>query len=91
MADPIAGTNTSRNAVAGLLFITSGMMSVDLMNKFNGSPDEPSDSRYMAHAMGISMFFAAGSSLISKSIWPITGAATVNAYLYWLYGQKAGG
>jgi hypothetical protein len=86
--DSVAGNATDRSAVAGVLFISSGMTAVTLMSTFNQSPDEPSDPHYMLHAVGISMFFAAASSYISRSVWPVIGAGVINGYLYWLYAQN---
>jgi len=86
--DGITGATTGNKAVHGLLFTTSGLLAIDIFSKFNDSPDTPSESKYMTNAIAVSMFFAAGSSVIAGSPWPLIGAGVVNAYLYWLYSQK---
>lgn len=88
MPDPVAGMMTDRTAIGGILFISSGMTAVTLMSTFNDTPDSPSDPQYMMHSVGLSMFFAAASAYISRSIYPLVGAGVINAYLYWLYKQE---
>lgn len=84
------------NAVAAVLFLQSGMMTLDAYSTFQSSPwtsenfgADPikvrSAKEYLCHAVGVSLFYAVASAYIARSLWPIIGSVIANAYLVWLY------
>lgn len=86
----------SARAVGALLFMSSGMYTLDAYSTLNSSPwtaenfgADPEKAKsckeYIAHAVVYSSTFALASAIISKSLWPIVGSVANNAYLVWLY------
>src|SRR5215472_4291027 len=84
------------NALAAVLFLTSGMMTLDAYSTFQSSPwtaenfgadpiKAKSCKEYLVHAVGSSLAYAAASSYMAKSWWPLIGSLISNAYLIWLY------
>jgi hypothetical protein len=84
------------NALAAVLFMQSAMMTLDAYSTFESSPwtaenfgADPAKAascrEYLWHAVGYSMAYAAASSFIAHSYWPLIGAAISNGYLVWLY------
>jgi hypothetical protein len=82
--------------MASLLFMTSGMTTLDAYSTFQSSPwtienfgaDEEKTRacrEYLLHAAGFSLVYAAASAYLADSIWPLVGSAVANAYLLWLY------
>lgn len=84
------------NAVAAVLFLQSGMMTLDAYSTFQSSPwtsenfgADPikmrSAKEYLCHAVGFSLAYAFASAYLAKSWWPVIGSIVANAYLIWLY------
>lgn len=90
---PASGTG---NAIAAVLFLQSGMTTLDAYSTLQSSPwtaenfgADPVKARsakeYLMHAVVFSMAYALASAWIARTWWPIIGAAIANAYLIWLY------
>lgn len=89
------------NAVAAVLFLQSGMMTLDAYSTFQSSPwtaenfgADPvkvrSAKEYLWHAVGFSMAYAIASAYLAHSMWPVIGSIIANAYLIWLYLRALG-
>lgn len=90
------GNDGTNRAVAALMFMTSGMNTLDAYSTLNSSPwtaenmggdaeKAASCREYVGHAVVYSMFYAIASGYISGSIWPVIGASVNNLYLVYLY------
>jgi hypothetical protein len=99
MASEVIGAK--QRSVAAILFLTATMNTLDAYSALNSSPwtaesfgGDPAKLAslrgYVSHAIVFSMAYAVAASLIAGSLWPISGAATANAYLWWLYDRAAG-
>ncbi len=99
MAGEVVGAK--QQAVSAILFLTATMNTLDAYSALNSSPwtaesfgGDPgklaSLRSYVSHAVVFSMVYAVAASVIAGSLWPIAGAATANAYLWWLYDRAAG-
>lgn len=86
----------SKREMAALLFMNSGMQTLDAYSTFESSPwtaenfgaDEDkarSCKEYLIHAVVYSMVYAGASSLLAESVFPILGSGISNVYLIWLY------
>jgi hypothetical protein len=84
------------NGMSALLFLTSGMTTLDAYSTFQSSPwtienfgaDEEKTKackEYLTHAVVFSLAYSAASAYLSDSMWPLLGSAIANAYLIWLY------
>lgn len=84
------------NVAAALLFLQSGMMTLDAYSTFQSSPwtaenfgADPNKTKsakeYLCHAVGFSLAYAIASAILAKSWWPVIGSVIANAYLVWLY------
>jgi hypothetical protein len=91
----LTGDETAR-AIAALLFMNSIVVTYDMYSTLNSSPwtaesfgGDPEKAKsclnYVHHGVANSMVYAGVSTIISGNWWPVVGAASANAYLYWLY------
>ena len=94
--DIIGFGGANATALSALLFMTAAMFTLDAYSTFESSPwtaenfgADPakvkSCKEYLMHAVCFSLAYAAFSSLLAKSWWPLAGALVANAYLVWLY------
>lgn len=88
--------SSNLNGVAAVLFLTSGMMTLDAYSTFQSSPwtiesfgaDEEKTKackEYLSHAVVFSLVYSSASAILSKSAWPVIGSVVANVYLTWLY------
>jgi hypothetical protein len=84
------------SGVAALLFLTSGMTTLDAYSTFQSSPwtienfgaDEEKTracKEYLGHAVAFSLIYSAASAYLADSVWPVIGSVVANTYLIWLY------
>lgn len=89
-----------QRSVSAVLFMVGGMYTLDAYSalnsspwtaeSFGGDPDKlASLKEYVRHAIVFSLGFTLAASVIDGSLWPITGSAIANAYLWWLYNRAA--
>lgn len=98
--DAAAATGGTKNAVAALLFLQSGMYVLDAYSTLNSSPwtaesfgGDPDKVRslkeYVGHAMVYSTVYNVAAAVIAESPWPVIGAVVNNTYLVWLYWRAS--
>lgn len=91
----MSGKNKNKE-LSSILFMSSVMVVLDAYSSLNSSPwtaenfganseKAASCKEYVTHAVVFSMAYAAASSFIAESWWPIMGALVTNIYLVWLY------
>lgn len=91
-----AGASTSKRAIAGLLFLSSGMTTFDAYSTLNSSPwtsenfgADPEKAKsamtYVKHAVVFSMSYAVVSAVLAETWVPVIGAVVANIYLVTLY------
>lgn len=89
-------SNTIGNATAALLFVTSVNNAIDVFSATNSSPwtaenfggDEEkvkSLREYVSHAMILTAITNGIGAVVARSVWPLLGAGTACAYMWWLY------
>ncbi len=96
--EPVNGHPATARSVAALLFLTAGMTTFDAYSTLMSSPwtaenvgADPEKARsireYVHHAVVFSTIYAVASSVLAGSLWPLVGASTSNAYLWWVYNR----
>lgn len=97
MPEELLMSGKSKNKeLSSILFMSSVMVVLDAYSSLNSSPwtaenfganseKAASCKEYVTHAVVFSMAYAAASSFIAESWWPIMGALVTNIYLVWLY------
>ena len=91
-----AGAGGSKRAIAGLLFLSSGMTTFDAYSTLNSSPwtsenfgADPQKAKsamnYVKHAVVFSMSYAVVSAVLAETWVPVVGAVVANVYLVFLY------
>jgi len=96
--DEFLGSGGGKGALAAVLFIGAGTNVYDAFSAVMSSPwstekftkdseEERMARQYVTHAMVISWAYALGGAYLSRSGWPVAGAALASVYMYWLYNR----
>jgi len=89
-------TGLAGHAAAAVLFMQAGTLAMDVYSAVNSSPwtaenfgADPEKAKscreYVYHAIGLTAFYAGIGSYVSRSTWPLFGAAIMTGYMWWLY------
>ena len=86
ISGPIAAMLWQQGFIA-VLDSVSGINSSPLTaERYGADPTQAASAmEYTYHGMAVSGFYAATSSIIARSWWPILGIIPIDIYLYWLY------
>lgn len=94
---PVTGAG-NRRALAGILFLAAAGEAYQAYGSINSSPQttelfagerEKTLMKYVRIGDWTAIVLAALASLLSRSVWPIIGAALVVVQMHWLYVYAA--